>query len=339
VQHISLSARKAAPRAIFLGMQSHFSYPSLRALLAAEVEVCAVILPAPTDSGPTAAVHLLEPPGRRRMLLPVQQSMLHTSLQQLAWEHALPLWQVARLSDPAVHDLLAGYQPDVLCAACFPWRLPPEILATARLGALNVHPSLLPVNRGPQPLFWTFRLGHCRSGVTIHLMNEHLDSGDILAQESIDVPEGISYRELEDQCALLGSQLLTRTVADLYHGRAVRQPQDNSLSSVYPSPSNRQGRTDFTIDPRQWDARHVYNFICGVKDWDEPLTLVADEELTLQVEDALVYSYKSHDLHLYTSQPDAWPVRCRQGKVVVRGHPLRQSSRLSTGNEATTREH
>lgn len=339
MQYISLSARKAAPRAIFLGMQSQFSHPSLRALLAAGVEVCAVILPADAGTHQASAVHRLEPPGRKRPLLPVRQSVLHTSVQHLAWEHALPLWQVADLSDPAVHDLLAGYRPDVLCAACFPWRLPPDVLATARLGALNVHPSLLPANRGPQPLFWTFRLGHSRSGVTIHLMNEQLDSGDILAQESLDVPEGISYRELEEQCALLGSQLLTRTVADLYHGRAVRQPQDEHLSSVYPSPANRGERTDFTIDPRQWDARHVYNFICGVKDWGEPLTLIADEELTLQVEDALIYSYKSHDLHLYTSQPDAWPVRCRQGKVVVRGHPLRQSSRLSRGNKETRREH
>jgi methionyl-tRNA formyltransferase len=337
VQYTSLSARNAAPRAIFLGMQSHFSYPSLRALLAAGVEVCAVILPATAEQ--THAVRRLHAPDRRRTLLPVRQSLLHTSVQQLAWEHALPLWQVAHLSDPAVHDLLAGYQPDVLCAACFPWRLPPEVLSIARLGALNVHPSLLPANRGPQPLFWTFRLGQCRTGVTIHLMNEHLDSGDILAQESIDVPEGMSYSELEEQCARLGSQLLTRTVIDLDNGRAVRQPQDDSLSSSYPYPSNRQGRTDFTIYPRQWDARHVYNFIRGVKDWGKPLTLVADEELTLQVEDALVYSYKSHDLRLHTHQDNAWPVRCQQGKVVVRGRPLGQSSPIFSGNEDTAREH
>jgi methionyl-tRNA formyltransferase len=320
-------------------MQSHFSYPSLRALLAAGIEISAVIMPATTGEEQVTAVRRLQPPGRRRTLLPVRQSLLHTSVQQLAWEHALPLWQVARLSDPAVHDLLSSYQPDVLCAACFPWRLPPEVLAIARLGALNVHPSLLPVNRGPQPLFWTFRLGHSRTGVTIHLMNEQLDSGDVLAQESIDVPEGISYKELEEQCARLGSLLLTRTVTDLYHGRAVRQPQDESLSTSYPYPSNRQGRTDFIIDPRQWDARHVYNFIRGLKDWGEPLTLVADEELTLQVEDALVYSYKSHDLRLHTHQDDAWPVRCQQGKVVVQGHPLRQSNRISSGNEDATRAH
>ncbi|HEY1351464.1 MAG TPA: methionyl-tRNA formyltransferase [Ktedonobacteraceae bacterium] len=335
LQRESLSARKSAPRALFLGMQSHFSHPSLRALLADGVNICAVMLPAPrAESMQGTPLRRLEPPGAgRRRLLPVQQSLLHTSVQQLAWEHALPLWQVTRLADPAVHDLFAGYRPDVLCAACFPQRLPPELLAIPRLGALNVHPSLLPANRGPQPLFWTFRLGQRQTGVTIHLMDERLDSGDILAQESIEVPEGISYDELEEQCALLGSHLLSRTVADLYAGRAVRQAQDECLSSSYPSPSSRRGRADFTIDARQCDARHIYTFIRGVKDLGEPLTLIADDALTLRVEDALVYSYKSHDLRLHTHECDTWPVRCRQGKVVVRGRPLDTPTRKSPGNE------
>ena len=319
------------PRVIFLGMQSNFSHPSLRALLIAGVEVCAVVLPATTNDD--KVLNRLEPPSRRRMLLPVNQSFLHTSVQQLAWEQALPLWQISGLSDAAVYNLLYSYRPDVICAACFPRFIPPKLLAIPRLGALNVHPSLLPANRGPEPLFWTFRLGHTHTGVTIHLMNERLDSGDILAQEAIDVPEGISYGELEEQCAELGGQLLARTVLDLYHGRAVRRPQDESQSSYYPYPSSQQGRDDFTIYPEQWDARHVYNFICGVKHWGEPLTLVADEELTLQVENVLVYSYKPNDLRLHTNQRDAWPVRCKQGKVVVKGRPLRRSGSNGHRNE------
>lgn len=337
LQRASLSTHTSAPRVIFLGMQSHFSYPSLRALLAAGVAVCAVIVPAAAGDKTEAALRRLEPPGRRRMLLPVHQSLLHASIQQIAWEHALPLWQVSRLADPAVRDLFSSFQPDLLCAACFPWRLPAELLAIPRLGALNVHPSLLPANRGPEPLFWTFRLGLHQTGVTIHLMNEHLDSGDIVAQESIDVPAGISYGELEERCARLGSELLTQTVADLVHGRALRRPQDERLSSSYPYPSSHNGRADFTIDPRQWDARHVYTFICGVKEWGEPLTLIADEQLTLHVEDALAYSNKAHDLRLHTHQRDTWPVRCRQGKVVVRGRPVQHTGSLAAG-EGTTRD-
>ena len=310
------------PRVIFLGMQSNFSHPSLRALLTAGIEVCAVVLPGGrVDADAPALRRLAAPP--RRVLLPVNQSFLHTSVQQLAWERALPLWEIARLSDPAVSELFQSYQPDLICVACFPRYIPPVLLAIPRLGALNVHPSLLPANRGPEPLFWTFRLGCARTGVTVHLMNERLDSGDIVAQEEFAVPEGISYAELEERSADLGGQLLARAVLDLAGGRARPRPQDESQGSFYPYPSSRDGREDFVIHPEEWDARHVYNFICGVKDWDEPLTLVADAELTLEVEDALEYSYKANDLRLQTSERDAWPVRCKQGKVVVKGRPRR----------------
>lgn len=317
------STDKSSPRVVFLGMQSDFSYPSLRALLAAGVEVCAVVMPGGRGVQGMPALRRLEPPSRRRVLLPVNQSSLHTSVQQIAWDSALPLWEVANMADPAVIELFSSYRPDLLCVACFSRLIPSAILAIPRLDTLNVHPSLLPHNRGPEPLFWTFRLGLERTGVTIHLMNEKLDSGDIIAQEEIEVPEGISYAELEEQTATLGGELLVQAVKDIASGRAERRPQDESQSSFYPYPS----RQDFVIYPAEWDARHVYNFICGVKDWGEPLTLVADAELTLDVEDVLVYSYRANDLRLHTGERDAWPVRCKQGKVVVKGKPRSTKNR------------
>lgn len=327
MSHHESSSKKTperVPRVIFLGMQSNFSHPSLRALLTSGIEVCAVALPAARDEENALALRRLEPPSRRRTLLPVNQSFLHTSVQQLAWERGLPLWEIARLTDPAVCELFREHRPDLLCVACFPRYIPPALLAIPRLGALNVHPSLLPANRGPEPLFWTFRLGHERTGVTIHLMNERMDSGDIVAQEAFGIPEGISYAELEERSAELGGRLLARAVWELFRGEARSRAQDESQSSMYPYPSNQHGREDFVIHPEEWDARHVYNFIQGVKDWGEPLTLVADAELTLEVEEALVYSYKANDLRLRTGERDAWPVRCKQGKVVVKGRPQRR---------------
>jgi len=322
-ESVSENKSERSPRVVFLGMQSNFSHPALRALLSAGIDVCAVVLPAAQSEASVPALRRVEPPSRRRTLLPVNQSFLHTSVQQLAWEQHIPLWEVSRLSDPAVTELFSGYQPDLLCVACFPRYIPPALLAIPHLGTLNVHPSLLPANRGPEPLFWTFRLGHERTGVTIHLMDEKLDSGDIVVQEAIDVPEGISYAELEEQTAELGGALLVQAVNALASGQAERRPQDESQSSYYPYPANQDGREDFVIHPEQWDARHVYNFIRGVQTWGEPLTLVADAALTLDVEDVLDYSYKANDLRLHTNERDAWPVRCKRGKVVVKGKPRR----------------
>lgn len=317
----NLSSENKSPRVIFFGMQSNFSHPSLQALLAAGVEVCAVVMPAVNDMPDVPPLRRLEPPSRRRALLPVNQSMLHTSVQQLAWDRQIPLWEVARLADPAVVALLSSYQPDFICVACFSRVIPRVILDIPRLGCLNVHPSLLPENRGPEPLFWTFRLGYERSGVTIHLMDEGLDSGPIVVQEAFDLPEGLTYAELEAQAAELGGALLVRAVKGIACGQIECQPQDESQSSSYPYPSSQNGREDFIIYPKQWDARHVYTFICGVKDWSEPLLLVADDELTLKVEDVLAYSYKPNDMRLQTHERDVWPIRCQRGKVVVKGKP------------------
>ena len=310
------------PRVLFLGMRSNFSRPSLQALLAAGVEVCAVVMPAPEDREELPALRRMEPPSRKRKHLPVNQAGLHASLPQMAWERNIPLWEVSRLGDPLVSELFSSYKPDLICVACFSRYIPRAILSIPRVGSLNVHPSLLPDNRGPEPLFWTFRLGHERSGVTIHLMDEGLDTGDIVAQEAIKLPDGITYAELERQTAELGGELLVKAVRDLVRGQAECRPQDESQSHYYPYPSNQQGHEDFVIHPEQWDARHVYNFIRGVKDWGEPLELMADAELRLSVVDALVYSYKVNDLRLLTGERNAWPVRCKRGKVVVKGRPV-----------------
>src|SRR5260370_41585520 len=172
-------------------MKSKCSTPPLRALLVAVIDVCAVVMPAAENNPALPALRRLEPPSRRRTLLPVNQSSVHLSVQQLAWERNIPLWEVSRLADPAVSELLSSYQPDLICVACFSRAIPRVILAIPRLGCLNVHPSLLPANRGPEPLFWTFRLGHERSGVTIHLMGGGLDSGDIVGQHEVGVPEAL----------------------------------------------------------------------------------------------------------------------------------------------------
>src|SRR6266536_191528 len=113
-------------------------------------------------------------------------------------------------SNPGTIRVLTEYQPETICVACFSKRIPRDILDIPRLGCLNVHPSLLPANRGPEPLFWTFREGNQRTGVTIHLMDEGMDTGPIVAQEALEIPDGISYTQLEAQCAELGGKLLAR---------------------------------------------------------------------------------------------------------------------------------
>jgi len=306
----------ASPRALFLGMQGNFSHPPLRALLESGIEVCAIVIPARDQNLAQAAMRRLEPPPKTRSLLPVLHSSLHTSIAHIAWERGIPLWEVQRMSDPETLAVFAAYQPDVLCVACFSLYIPRSILDIPRLGCLNVHPSLLPANRGPDPLFWTFREGTQQTGVTIHLMDEGLDSGPIVAQEHVEVPNGIRYAQLEAQYAALGGKLLVRSVWELYQGTADPRPQDKSQSSYLPLPSSE----DFVVPVAQWNARHVYNFIRGVASRGEPVQLLVDGQHML-VTDAISYSHRNtdNDPKAITEKADREvSVKCRDEWIKVK---------------------
>ncbi|MBX6381537.1 MAG: methionyl-tRNA formyltransferase [Microbispora sp.] len=78
---------------------------------------------------------------------------------------------------------LSGYQADLIVVYGFPWKIPREVLQSTRLGAINVHTSLLPRYRGPIPVHWAVRNGDPEIGVTIHWMDEEFDSGNILVRK------------------------------------------------------------------------------------------------------------------------------------------------------------
>ncbi|MBV9689407.1 MAG: hypothetical protein JO202_06825 [Ktedonobacteraceae bacterium] len=306
------------PRVIFFGMQSNFSLPVLTALLQSNIQVCAVVLHIVPVSGREAPVIERKEPSRSvRHALPLINAAFQPSILQLAWSQRIPVWEVHRLGHADVIATLAAYQPDIICLACFPQRIPHSIIELPRLGCLNVHPSLLPSNRGPVPLFWTFRQADETTGVTVHLINDEMDAGDMLAQEPVQVAEGISYAQLELQCAQRGGQLLAQSIWELYRGEATRTPQDEAKGSYHSFPVHE----DFVLHVETCSARHVYNFIRAAGHWDEPIELHANGEVLL-VRDALSYSlYKDvHDERKdgRSEQGDdgTW-VRCKDGWVRV----------------------
>ncbi len=305
-----------SPRALFFGMQGNFSAPSLAALLESGIEVAAVIVPAsPVPGSKPAAIKRLERPRVVRSMLPLINTSSYPSIVQTAWIRGIPVWEVSRLADPEVVATLAAYQSDIICVACFSLLIPRIIIDLPRLGCLNVHPSLLPANRGPVPLFWTFREGHETTGVTIHFIDERMDNGDILAQEILEVPEGISYDRLEEQCASLGGSLLQSVVWQLVKGCATRMPQDEARSSYHSFPVDE----DFAVHAESWSAHHVFNFICGLGHWDNPIALYTGEQVFF-VRDAISYSNNTvsdDPAEMYHRSVAGLWVRCRVGWVCV----------------------
>lgn len=251
---------------LFFGMLGEFSRLVLQALLEAGFAAVGVVVPAensgvpirelkPVTSGSGQAVSALQ-------LMPTQPNSVH-----LAWRHGLPVYEVSRLAAPETRQTLAELRPDVACAACFNKRIPAALLALPRHGFLNVHPSLLPQFRGPAPLFWTFRAGVQETGVTIHFMDEGLDSGDIALQAPLTLPDGISGPEADGLSGSLGGKLLVDALHRLASGSLTRTPQPSG-GNVQPWPQ----AADFRI-PASWPARRAFNFMRGTAVFGQPFVL------------------------------------------------------------------
>ncbi len=280
------------PRVLFFGMACAGSEPPLRALIAAGIDLATVVVPAGQARSP---------------------------IGDLTRSAGVPIIEVADTRRPTTVAAIAEYHPDIIAVACFPWRLSPVLLAVPALGAVNVHPSLLPAGRGPDPLFWSFRRGERRTGVTIHLLNEDLDTGPVVAQEAIDLPEGIRLPELETRLMELGGDLLVEAIRRLHTSQIRAVPQDNAQATDAPAPT----AADFAV-PTNLPARWAYRFVRGVAPLGGPLELLVLATGTrYPLADALGYD---------ASDIQSEPVR-DEGNGVLRVRFQPGTARLLVGRE------
>ena len=260
-------------RVLFFGMTNDISATMLRALLDAGAQVCGVLIATDRGAGlPIARVV----PSQARSPLPIANPFLERTVAQVAWERDLPVFELRRPAAPETLALIAELLPDVACVACFPRRIPAPLLALPPQGFLNMHPALLPFHRGPAPLFWAFRGGERTAGVTIHVMDEGFDSGEIVAQESFDLPDGLSGVAAEQRSTVIGGRLMTAALRDLRDGTLSRRPQPPGGSyEHWPAPD------DWRIDAG-WPARRAFNFMRGTAEWGQPYIVGAGgEEIAL----------------------------------------------------------
>jgi methionyl-tRNA formyltransferase len=146
----------------------------------------------------------------------------------------------------------ARLAPDLVLSVFYRDLLPEPVLAAARRGALNLHPSLLPAYRGRAPINWVLVRGETRTGVTLHHMIGRADAGDIVGQRAIAVaPRETAlslYRKVEEEGVRLLAEMLPRVAA----GTAPRLPQDESRASNFGRRRPEDGRIDWS-----WPASRI----------------------------------------------------------------------------------
>jgi methionyl-tRNA formyltransferase len=119
----------------------------------------------------------------------------------------------------SLEPLIGALEPDLILCWGFPWLIPPAVLAIPRLGAVNLHPAMLPRHRGPIPMAWAVRSGDGRFGVTWHRMDDHFDTGPILAQAPVPMdPDDFEIRVVAPRMFEIALGLLPGVLARIAAG-------------------------------------------------------------------------------------------------------------------------
>ena len=162
-----------------------------------------------------------------------------------AAEAGVPVFQPEKIRKTGV-EMLRDLKPDLCVTAAFGQILSREILEIPQLGNINVHASLLPRHRGSAPIAYAIMSGDRTTGVTTMMMDEGIDTGDMLLQEETAIGESETCAELTERLSRIGADLLRRTLDALADGTLKRIPQDHAKMTYDPMLRKEMGFTDFS---------------------------------------------------------------------------------------------
>lgn len=233
---------------LFLGSSSLLSLVPLRFLLQSKHKLCAIGYEAGSEVSFNNITYTII-------------ASQNENIEMLARVAGVPGIKLFDGSDHYV-DAIKQCEPDIIIVSCLARKLPASILSIPRLGCFNLHPSLLPAFRGPVPLFWQFRKGINNFGMSLHRMTSDIDSGPVVAQSKLSMPDGITNQQAYAALAEAGVTLLEQSLDKIARGEVSERVQNESVASVMSYPIE----SDFAISTA-WTARRIYNFICATGHW------------------------------------------------------------------------
>ncbi len=177
-----------------------------------------------------------------------------------AQELRVPLYQPEKIRDPEAVERLRRLAPDLLIVVAYGQIIPRAVLDIPRLGALNVHASLLPRWRGAAPVARAILAGDTETGVSIMKMDEQLDRGPVLAMRATPIEQGEDAAQLTRRLAGIGAELLVETLENLDDLRVVEQ--DHNQATLAPKLTREEGELEWSLDAGEIDRR-----VRGLQPW------------------------------------------------------------------------
>ena len=234
-----------------------FAVPTLQAVLAAGHQVALAV------SQPD------RPAGR-------DQQLLAPPVKQTALAAGIPVAQPEKIRNhPEFRAQLEAIAPDAIVVVAYGRIIPPWMLALPRLGCINLHASLLPRYRGAAPIQWAVAMGDAITGNTTMLLEEGLDTGPILLQQTIEIAPEQTAAGLFPVLAHAGAPLMVATLAGLADGSLQPQPQNHAAATLAPLLDREDGRMDFAAR----SAADLLNRWRGFQPWPGAFTALHGKKL------------------------------------------------------------
>lgn len=160
----------------------------------------------------------------------------YRSMQELVLARRLQRFEFRNINSAEAVGRLRSLRPDIIAVAAFSQILKSPVITAPALACINVHPSLLPKHRGPNPFYWVLRNQESCTGVTVHHIEEGIDSGDIMLQEQIPLEAGMTEHSLRDRSSHVAARLLLEAVRLVRSGDIPRMKQDEAAATYDPLP-------------------------------------------------------------------------------------------------------
>ena len=189
-----------------------------------------------------------KPAGRGRTLLLPPVKILAQTL-------GLPILQPEKLRNPETFETILKLKPDLIILAAYGKILRQEILDLPKIGCINVHASLLPRWRGASPVQAAIAAGDAQTGVTIMKMDAGMDTGPILAQESILIEKKDNSKVLLQRLSELGSELLLEILHRYINNKILPYPQPEDGITYAPMLTKDDGLLDFSLQARELERK------------------------------------------------------------------------------------
>ena len=205
--------------------------------------------------------------------------LYQSPVKEFAVAHGLHLMQPVKLKAPEFVDELRALDADLFVVIAF--RMLPEVVWTMpRLGTFNLHASLLPRYRGAAPINWAVINGDKETGVTTFFLKHEIDTGDIIAQERVEILPTDNVGDVHDRLMMLGADLTIKTIDDIIAGTLTTIPQDQLTGGEEPTPAPKIFKETCKID---WNAPAVkiHNLVRGLSPYPAAWSTLMDGDAEL----------------------------------------------------------